>query len=145
MQLVLLRSPIRIPRPKIPASNGLRAINCMNNQNISLIIFAFTALAAVFAFIIILGGPEMDKVTGQVASSKFYQTTMRYYNQNPNAVTTYNLVDAQKACSRTTCRDGRSPTPTGRLDPVAGLYECYCYTTFSGDKTYTVWTSIYYK
>jgi len=117
----------------------------MNNQNISLLIFAFIALGAVFAFIIILGGPEMDKVTGQVASSKFYQTTTRYYNQNPNAITTYNLVDARKACSRSTCRNGLSPTPTGYFDPVAGLFECYCYTTFSGDKTYTLWMSTYYK
>lgn len=116
-----------------------------NQQNISLLIFAIIALAAVFAFIIILGGPQLDNVTGQVASSKFYATTMRYYNQNPNAITTYSLVDAQKACSRSTCRNGLSPTPTGRFDPVAGLYECYCYTTFSGDKTFTQWMSVYYK
>ena len=59
----------------------------MNQDTLGLIIFAFCALAAVYAFIFVLGGPEAEK-TGQIATS------------------TYQFRTAESACRAIECEDG---------------------------------------
>ncbi|MBI4146396.1 hypothetical protein HY489_03605 [Candidatus Woesearchaeota archaeon] len=87
----------------------------MNNESIGLIIFAFTALAAVFAFILVLGGPEP---TAKVSGTQKLGTS------------TFNFRDAAEACSKgTNCEDGLPGIPTGRYDELREVYECHCQTS----------------
>lgn len=84
----------------------------------ALIIFAFVALAAVFAFIIVMGGPAVDEVTGKVAGTNKIGTSW------------FKERDAALACSRGThCEDGLPAIPTGRYDEAREVWECICQTT----------------
>jgi hypothetical protein len=98
----------------------------MNQDSIGLIIFALIALGAVFAFIIVLGGPES---TGQVSGTQKIGTSWFKYR------------DAYEACSSGThCSDGLPGVPTGKYDPVLEIYECTCQTS---DPSFVFWRSEY--
>ena len=98
----------------------------MNEKNLGLIIFALTALAAVFAFILVLGGPE---TTGQLSGTQKIGTSW------------YKVRYTYSACSAGThCKDGLPGVPTGFYDPVFELFECRCQTS---DPTFTFWRSAY--
>ena len=71
----------------------------MDIDSVGLIIFAFTALAAVLSFIFVLGGPEDTTGMGQI---------------HPD-----DACNTQYAC------DGGAQW-TGREDPSGELYECQC-------------------
>ena len=86
----------------------------MNEESIAIIIFALIALGAVFAFIIVLGGPEQ---TGALAGTQKIGTSW------------FNVREAYTACgSGTHCEDGLPGLPTGNYDPVTELFECKCQT-----------------
>lgn len=97
----------------------------MDERSIGLIIFAFTALAAVFAFILVLGGPE-PSTTGQ-AGAKIGTSTFKYR-------------DSYQACSVAHCSDGLPGMPTGNYDEIRELYECRCQTS---DPTFLFYRSAY--
>lgn len=83
----------------------------MNERNLSLVIFAFIALSAVFAFVVVLGGPE-PVATGN-AGAKI-------------GTSSYKIRGAYDACMSSHCDDGLGGLPTGNYDPVRELYECKC-------------------
>lgn len=88
------------------------------DDSTGLIIFAFVALAAVFAFIIVLGGPELDKVTGKLSGEQKIGTSW------------FKERDAAQACSRGIhCSDGLPGIPTGGYDEAMELFECRCQTS----------------
>ncbi len=98
----------------------------MNQESLGLIIFALIALGAVFAFIIVLGGPEP---TGQLSGTQKIGTSW------------YKFKLAEQACAADThCQDGLPGLPTGNYDPIRGLYECKCQTS---DPAFTFWRSEY--
>lgn len=99
-----------------------------NSESWGLIIFAFIALAAVFAFIIVLGGPteEEEMASGFVAAS------------SKVPVSDFEPRVAEKACSHAHCSDGLPAIPTGRWDSVMELYECVCQTS---DPSLIMWRS----
>ncbi len=101
-----------------------------NNDNWGLIIFAFVALAAVFAFILVLGGPPDPQSTGNLAGS-----------QRP-ATSDFEYRTGQKACAHANCNDGLPAVPTGNYDRVRELYECVCQTS---DPSFIMWRSPYGK
>lgn len=87
----------------------------MNHDTLGLIVFAITALGAVYAFIFVLGGEPQatgDAVVGEIvpASSTHYRS-------------------AERACKYLNCDDGLSGVPTGRYDAARELYECKCQTS----------------
>jgi len=86
----------------------------MNHDTLGLIVFAFCALAAVYAFIFVLGGPEAEK-TGQLFGIK--------------PTSSFESRGAEAACRAIECEDGLDGIPTGRYDPVRELYECRCKTS----------------
>jgi len=99
----------------------------MNEQSAGLIIFALIALGAVFAFILVFGGPPAD--TGYVSGTQKV------------AVSWYKVRDAVDACSRGThCNDGLPGVPTGNYDDLRELYECRCQTS---DPGFLFWRSAY--
>jgi len=108
----------------------------MNEQSTGLIIFALIALAAVFAFIFVLGGPESEK-TGQLAGTQKIGTSYFKYRT------------AEEACSKATnCQVGLPAVPTGRFDPYIGAYECRCVTAlretgWRSDQNFYFWRSPY--
>ena len=88
----------------------------MNEESTGLIIFALIALAAVFAFIFILGGPEPE-TTGRLAGSQKLGTSNYIYR------------DAATACSKGFhCNDGMPGVPTGVYNEFIGAYQCRCQT-----------------
>lgn len=97
----------------------------MNADNVGLVIFALIALSAVFAFIIVLGGPE-PSTTGQ-AGAKLGTSTFKYR-------------DPYDACSVAHCNDGLPGVPTGNYDEIRELYECKCQTS---DPTFLFYRSAY--
>jgi len=97
----------------------------MNEENVGLIIFAFIALSAVFAFILVLGSIDPTP-TGQ-AGAKI-------------GTSTFKVRDAYQACSVAHCNDGLPGMPTGNYDPVRELYECRCQTS---DPTFLFYRSAY--
>jgi len=97
----------------------------MNEQSTGLIIFALIALSAVFAFIIVFGGPE-PSATGQ-AGTKLGTSWFKYRG-------------AFQACSVAHCSDGLPGMPTGNYDEVRELYECRCQTS---DPTFLFYRSAY--
>lgn len=87
----------------------------MNQNSIGLIIFAFIALGAVFAFILVFGGPEN---TGNTTHTQKIGTS------------TYKFRNAWAACSAgTNCNDGLTGIPTGGWDPTLMVYQCRCQTS----------------
>ena len=99
----------------------------MNNQSIGLIIFSLIALSAVFAFILVFGGPP--NATGDLSGSQKIGTTSFKYR------------DAFSACaSGTQCSDGLPGIPTGRYEEIGNKYECRCQTS---DPTFVMWRSAY--
>lgn len=99
----------------------------MNNDSWGLILFAFVALAAVFSFILVLGGP--DEATGKATQTAKIGTSG------------FQWRDAKLACGRGThCEDGLPGIPTGNYDPVRELYECRCP---SSNPTFVMWRSVY--
>lgn len=86
----------------------------MNEESIGIIIFAFIALCAVFAFIFVLGGPEE---TGALSGEQKIATSW------------FKVRDSYQACGTGTyCRDGLPAIPTGNYDPITELFECRCQT-----------------
>jgi len=84
----------------------------MNQESIGLIIFALIALGAVFAFIIVFGGPSD---TGMLSGTQKIGTS------------TLKNRDAFQACSAgTNCIDGLPGIPTGGWDNTLQLYQCRC-------------------
>ena len=106
----------------------------MNEESTGLIIFALIALAAVFAFIFILGGPEK---TGQLAGTQKIGTSYFKYR------------DAAEACSKGThCQVGLDAIPTGVFDPYINAYQCRCPTAdrsfeWRQDQNFYFWRSAY--
>ena len=101
----------------------------MNQDSIALIIFAFIALGAVFAFIFVLGGPQP---TGDLAGSNKLGTSW------------FKTRDAYSACSHGTfCRDGLAPEPTGEYDPLMELYHCRCMGNNDMNPDIDFWRSAY--
>jgi len=99
------------------------------NDSTGLIIFAFVALAAVFAFIIVLGGMPAKDATGQLSGEQKIGASWFTYR------------DAALACSRGThCSDGLPAIPTGRYDEARELYECICQTS---DPTFVMYRGKY--
>lgn len=86
----------------------------MASDSAELILFALVALAAVFAFIIVLGGPSQ---TGQLAGSQ------------KTPVSSWDIRNAYEACASSMCEDGLPGIPTGYYDHVRNLYECQCQTS----------------
>ncbi len=98
----------------------------MNEESIGLIIFALAALAAVFAFILVLGGPEH---TGQLSGTQRLGTSYFKYR------------DAMQSCATpVNCEDGLPGIPTGEWVPDHNLYKCRCQTS---DPTFEFWRSPY--
>jgi len=88
----------------------------MNEGSLGLIIFALIALGAVFAFIIVFGGPP--ETTGDLAHSQKIGTSW------------YKYRDSYMACaSGTHCEDGLPGTPTGGYDPTLEIFQCRCQTS----------------
>ena len=82
----------------------------MNQDTIGLVIFALTALGAVYAFIFVLGGPA---ATGQFSA----EPAVSYFQQRT----------AEAACANAhDCHDGLAGVPTGVFDAERELYECKC-------------------
>ncbi|PIN74573.1 hypothetical protein COV18_06800 [Candidatus Woesearchaeota archaeon CG10_big_fil_rev_8_21_14_0_10_37_12] len=96
----------------------------MNSESAGLIIFALIALAAVFAFLLVLGGPASETVTGNLAGTNKVGTS--YYVER----------DAVDACADSMCTNGIPGIPTGKYDVVKG-YECECQYGF--DTFYENW------
>lgn len=97
----------------------------MNEESIGLVIFALIALGAVFAFILVLGGPEK---TGNLAATQKIGTSW------------FKFRNAYEACAVAHCNDGLPGIPTGNYDPVRELYECRCQTS---DPSFTFYRSAY--
>ena len=83
----------------------------LNEETLGLIIFAITALGAVYAFIFVLGGPQSatGQVIGELAS-----------------VSNFQIREAERACRPLMCSDGFPGIPTGKYDAKRELYECKC-------------------
>ena len=79
----------------------------MNQETIGLIVFAFCALAAVYAFIFVLGGPVADETSGAAVTSVFQRQT------------------GEEACRATHCNNGLPGVPIS-FDTQHELYECFC-------------------
>ena len=89
----------------------------MDTDSIALITFALIALGAVFAFIFVFGGPQID-TTGQVS------------NYQKLGTSTYKELTADEACATgINCDDGLPGIPTGYYDEVRELYGCRCQTS----------------
>lgn len=99
----------------------------MNEQSVGLILFALIALGAVFAFIIVFGGPP--DTTGNLAASQKIGTNWYKY-RNP--------FDA--CSSGTNCEDGLPGIPTGGYDTTLQIYQCRCQTS---DPTFVFYRSQY--
>ncbi len=99
----------------------------MNSESVGLVIFALIALSAVFAFILVLGGPP--DTTGQLSGEQKIGTSW------------YKVRDAFQACSSGThCNDGLPGIPTGNYDTMRELFECKCQTS---NPSFTFWRSAY--
>ena len=86
----------------------------MNSDSLGLIIFAFIALGAVFAFILVFGGPQE---TGALSGTQKIGTSW------------FKVRDSYQACSSGShCSDGLPGMPTGNYDPITELFECRCQT-----------------
>lgn len=96
-----------------------------NSESWGLIIFAFIALAAVFAFIIVLGGPP-EELSGEVSGTQKIATSYFDYST------------AERACRHAHCDDGLPAVPTGNYDAVMELYECVCQTS---NPSFVMWRS----
>ena len=95
----------------------------MNQQGIGLIIFAFTALGAVLAFIFVFGGPEEDAAWSGASVHSLKER------------------DAYEACSTGTyCDDNLPGIPTGEYDPANRHFQCTCQTS---DPPFTFWRARY--
>ncbi len=110
---------------KLSSDLGLHGIG-MNSETVGLTIFALIALSAVFAFILVLGGPES---TGQLSGEQKIGTSW------------YKVEDAWGSCAKGSfCNDGMPAVPTGNFDTRRGLYECKCQTK---SPSWTFWRSPY--
>ncbi len=99
----------------------------MDEGSVGLIIFALIALGAVFAFILVFGGPPAD--TGYVSGSQL------------PAVSWFKVRDAYEACDHgSQCEDGLPGIPTGNYDDLRELYECRCQTS---NPSFLFWRSSY--
>jgi len=97
----------------------------MNKDSLGLIIFSFIALSAVFAFILVFGGPEK---TGELSGSQKIGTSW------------YKYRDAYTSCGSSQCDDGLPGIPTGNYAPAENLYECRCQTS---NPAFVFWRSPY--
>lgn len=99
----------------------------MNEGSVGLIIFALVALGAVFAFILVFGGPP--DTTGNLAGGQKVGTSW------------YKYRDSFEACSAGThCSDGLPGIPTGGYDPTLQVFQCRCQTS---DPTFVFYRSAY--
>ena len=114
----------------IPTNLGIHdspRIKNMNAESIGLVIFALIALGAVFAFIVVFGGPP--DTTGYLSGEQKPGTSW------------YKTRDEFEACARGAhCSDGMPGIPTGNYDTLRELYECKCQTS---EPSFTFWRSAY--